>query len=59
MRRRSVTQQNGAETLRRLGSIFWRWCEKIGRRTRTRTVDPLIKSQLLYQLSYAPQPMAV
>jgi hypothetical protein len=25
-----------------------------GRRTRTRTVDPLIKSQLLYQLSYAP-----
>jgi hypothetical protein len=22
--------------------------------TRTRTVDPLIKSQLLYQLSYAP-----
>src|SRR5262249_49559391 len=23
-------------------------------RTRTRTLDPLIKSQLLYQLSYAP-----
>ncbi len=59
MRWRGITQQNGAETLRRLGSIFWRWCEKIGRRTRTRTVDPLIKSQLLYQLSYAPQPMAV
>jgi hypothetical protein len=28
----------------------------IGGRTRTRTLDPLIKSQLLYQLSYAPQP---
>src|SRR5665811_2034682 len=28
--------------------------EKYGGRTRTRTVDPLIKSQLLYQLSYAP-----
>src|SRR5690606_14824431 len=27
---------------------------KIGGRTRTRTWDPLIKSQLLYQLSYAP-----
>ncbi len=28
-----------------------------GGRTRTRTLDPLIKSQLLYQLSYAPIPM--
>ena len=28
--------------------------EMIGGRTRTRTLDPLIKSQLLYQLSYAP-----
>jgi hypothetical protein len=26
----------------------------IGGCTRTRTLDPLIKSQLLYQLSYAP-----
>src|SRR5471032_490622 len=26
----------------------------IGGRTRARTYDPLIKSQLLYQLSYAP-----
>ncbi len=26
----------------------------VGGRTRTRTLDPLIKSQLLYQLSYAP-----
>ena len=25
-----------------------------GGRTRARTLDPLIKSQLLYQLSYAP-----
>src|SRR5262249_6491807 len=32
----------------------------IGGRTRTRTWDPLIKSQLLYQLSYAPEtPAAV
>jgi hypothetical protein len=28
--------------------------EENGGRTRTRTLDPLIKSQLLYQLSYAP-----
>src|SRR5258708_7137179 len=28
--------------------------EMIGGRTRARTWDPLIKSQLLYQLSYAP-----
>ena len=28
--------------------------EKVGGRTRARTWDPLIKSQLLYQLSYAP-----
>ena len=27
---------------------------KIGGRSRTRTYDPLIKSQLLYHLSYAP-----
>jgi hypothetical protein len=27
---------------------------KSGGRRRTRTFDPLIKSQLLYQLSYAP-----
>ena len=30
---------------------------EIGGRTRTRTVDPLIKSQLLCQLSYAPLPL--
>ncbi len=28
--------------------------KKLGGRTRARTWDPLIKSQLLYQLSYAP-----
>ena len=28
---------------------------KLGGRTRARTWDPLIKSQLLYQLSYAPE----
>ena len=29
-----------------------------GGRSRARTYDPLIKSQLLYQLSYAPGPKA-
>lgn len=29
---------------------------RIGGCARTRTVDPLIKSQLLYHLSYAPGP---
>ncbi len=28
--------------------------QRFGGRTRIRTLDPLIKSQLLYQLSYAP-----
>src|SRR5512135_1987623 len=28
---------------------------EVGGRTRIRTLDPLIKSQLLYQLSYAPR----
>ncbi len=28
--------------------------EILGGRSRTRTYDPLIKSQLLYHLSYAP-----
>ena len=33
----------------------WRRCLRLlGGRTRARTWDPLIKSQLLYQLSYAP-----
>ena len=31
--------------------IFWGF---LGGRSRTRTYDPLIKSQLLYHLSYAP-----
>ena len=35
-------------------SVYDQPIERNGRRTRTRTVDPLIKSQLLYQLSYAP-----
>ena len=39
--------------------IFWeveraKYLILFGGRTRTRTLDPLIKSQLLYQLSYAP-----
>ena len=40
-------------TLTSRNSIIWN-----GGRTRTRTLDPLIKSQLLYQLSYAPIPAA-
>ncbi len=35
-------------------AIFAQWSGKDGRRSRIRTYDPLIKSQLLYQLSYAP-----
>jgi hypothetical protein len=50
-------QENNGEDYRRRqiaanyqpSSTIW-----IGGRTRTRTLDPLIKSQLLYQLSYAP-----
>jgi hypothetical protein len=29
-------------------------CLRLGGRTRARTWDPMIKSHLLYQLSYAP-----
>ena len=32
--------------------------DKFGGCSRIRTYDPLIKSQLLYQLSYAPAPIA-
>jgi hypothetical protein len=35
--------------------VFFLSLDLIGGRTRTRTWDPLIKSQLLYQLSYAPE----
>ena len=38
-------------TAGQVSPCFW---GKGGGRTRTRTLDPLIKSQLLYQLSYAP-----
>jgi hypothetical protein len=50
---------NAAQALLLLGA--WRHAEERdgaldidGGRTRARTLDPLIKSQLLYQLSYAP-----
>ena len=39
------------------GFVVGRWSRLLsgnGGRTRARTWDPLIKSQLLYQLSYAP-----
>ncbi len=36
------------------GALSFYPIEKIGRRSRIRTYDPLIKSQLLCQLSYAP-----
>src|SRR3954454_6837173 len=39
----------------RSASSWTQTFEKIGGRTRARTLDPLIKSQLLYQLSYAPK----
>ena len=38
----------------RRGTLFASIFGKAGGCTRTRTLDPLIKSQLLYQLSYAP-----
>jgi hypothetical protein len=37
-----------------LGHSFGKPLISFGGRTRARTWDPLIKSQLLYQLSYAP-----
>jgi hypothetical protein len=36
------------------GVLSFRFIEENGGRSRIRTYDPLIKSQLLYQLSYAP-----
>jgi hypothetical protein len=42
----------GMKMRMRLKSLIY-WAKR-GGRTRTRTLDPLIKSQLLYQLSYAP-----
>ena len=40
-------------------NIFLQLLEISGGRTGTRTPDPLIKSQLLYQLSYAPPRVTV
>jgi hypothetical protein len=40
--------------LSRYWASFAQVFDFIGGRTRIRTLDPLIKSQLLYQLSYAP-----
>ena len=34
--------------------VIYLFISSFGGRTRARTWDPLIKSQLLYQLSYAP-----
>ena len=36
------------------GVVFVDFLRENGGRSRIRTYDPLIKSQLLYQLSYAP-----
>jgi hypothetical protein len=44
----TVTYREGRPDLKAVS--LW----KIGGRSRTRTYDPLIKSQLLYHLSYAP-----
>ncbi len=53
------------EPSRAQGGMFLRtseatidFTEEIGGCSRIRTYDPLIKSQLLYQLSYAPKPVA-
>jgi hypothetical protein len=48
LRRRNGSRQHLSGRSIRLSPRF------SGGRTRTRTLDPLIKSQLLYQLSYAP-----
>ena len=49
-----VREQN-CKTVRVLrGRRSTKCFERLGGRTRARTWDPLIKSQLLYQLSYAP-----
>ena len=39
---------------RKVTTFLFQLLGLIGGRSRTRTCDPLIKSQLLYQLSYAP-----
>ena len=46
-----------SKTARFVGIGAWLGCqilERLGGRTRARTWDPMIKSHLLYQLSYAP-----
>ena len=49
-----MRQKNVSHVLISLLSVSHQTIEKTGGRTRARTWDPLIKSQLLYQLSYAP-----
>jgi hypothetical protein len=44
----------GSEDCALFSPHFHQVVDRIGGCTRTRTLDPLIKSQLLYQLSYAP-----
>ena len=51
LRGRKVASRNVAAGDEHEGDFRLR---EIGGRTWTRTTDPLIKSQLLYQLSYAP-----
>jgi hypothetical protein len=46
-------------TISAVRSLFSELSEKPGGRTRARTWDPLIKSQLLYQLSYAPEKLSI
>ena len=47
-------QSNTNATARGQSKIINHFMDFNGGRTRARTLDPLIKSQLLYQLSYAP-----
>ncbi len=46
--------QAGKDLFVKEGERTYNPLKLLGGRTRIRTLDPLIKSQLLYQLSYAP-----
>ena len=49
-----ILQNNLQNQVNNPGLIGSQPFEILGERSRARTYDPLIKSQLLYQLSYAP-----
>src|SRR5262249_1504366 len=52
---REQKSQTALQTATAVPVLSWsNYLKRLGGRTRARTWDPLIKSQLLYQLSYAP-----